>query len=126
MSPAVLRSKVNPNCQTHHLSLREADEIMRVTDDLQMLHALAGGHDCVVQPIAAGQPDSLFGAHLASSSATGDLAGVLAAALADGRVSQREASAIAHAGAVVQAAIVHLVQQTWTEAQRVSVQPPPL
>src|SRR5690606_4424393 len=49
-SAAVLRSKVNPNTSTHHLTLAEADEILGKTRDLRMLHALAANHGCVVLP----------------------------------------------------------------------------
>lgn len=41
MSAAVLRNKVNPNNSTHHLTLVEASEVMGVTGDYRILHALA-------------------------------------------------------------------------------------
>lgn len=39
ISAAVLRNKVNPNNQTHHLTLAEAVRIVDLTDDEQILQA---------------------------------------------------------------------------------------
>ena len=44
MSAAVLRNKVNPGNDRNHLSLSEADRLMRVTGDHRILQALADQH----------------------------------------------------------------------------------
>lgn len=44
ISPAVLRNKVNPNNTTHHLTLAEADRLMRMSGDTRILNALAHAH----------------------------------------------------------------------------------
>lgn len=118
MSAAVLRSKANPNCTTHRLALDEADELMGVTGDFRILHALAANHGFTLQRIESDASSNVFAAHLAATSGQGDLASVLAAALADGDVSRNEASAIARAGSELQAAIVHLVSAAWAAAKR--------
>jgi len=108
--PAVLRSKVNPNCHTHRLAIDEADLLMSVTGDYAMLQALAAHHGFVLARVECPASESLFGAYLASSAMAGDLAGVLAAALSDGQVTNNEAAAISGAGQALQAAVIHLVQ----------------
>lgn len=60
MSAAVLRGKVNPNNDRNILSLHEASQIMGVSDDFQMLHALAASHG--------------FGLHALESGDTADIA----------------------------------------------------
>ncbi len=49
MSAAILRSKVNPNTATHHVSVRDLDKILTLTSDFRPLYALAAnhGHACV-------------------------------------------------------------------------------
>ena len=44
MRPGVLRNKVNPNNDKHHLTLAEADEMMGLTGDHRILQALAAEH----------------------------------------------------------------------------------
>src|SRR5690606_31558983 len=44
IGPAVLRNKVNPNNDTHHLTFAEARRIADMTGDFRMLQAWA--HEC--------------------------------------------------------------------------------
>lgn len=44
ISPAVLRSKVNPNTTTHRLALDEADQMMGMTSNYAILQAMAASH----------------------------------------------------------------------------------
>lgn len=46
MSGSTLQHKVNTNCETHHLSLEEARDVMALTGDYAILHALSAtlGH----------------------------------------------------------------------------------
>ncbi len=39
-SPAVLNSKVNPNTETHHLTLLETSKLIGITGDYRILHSL--------------------------------------------------------------------------------------
>jgi len=91
MSPAVLRNKVNPNNDTHHLTLAEASEIMAVTDDHRILHALATQHGFVLQKAdLATTEGTVLQLLLRANAAEGDLDRELNDALADGRLTQNE------------------------------------
>lgn len=118
MSPAVLRSKVNPATATHHLTLAEADRMMGLTGDHRILIALAAAHGYALHRVEGDAEASLLSAQLAASAAKGDLSAILAAAMSDGRVTQNEAKAIANAGAHAQAAIVQLVAVACAQTQR--------
>lgn len=119
MAAAVMRNKVNPNNTTHHLTLAEASEIMGVTGDFRILHALAGEHGFTLQRIeSAADAACVVSAHLGATAEQGELAQVLAMALADNDVTFNEAREIAQAGADLQAAIVHLVSAAWGRASR--------
>lgn len=108
MSAAVLRNKVNPNNTTHHLTLAEASEIMGVTGDHRMLHALAAEQGYTLQATDAPSVGSIMCAMLAASAAKGDLESILAQALADNRITPNEAADIARACAAVQAAMTEV------------------
>lgn len=91
MSPAVLRNKVNPNNDTHHLTVREADAIMAFTNDHRMLHALAAEHGYVLQKAEdATTEGTVLQLLLRANAAEGDLDKELSEALADGRLTQNE------------------------------------
>ncbi len=117
MSAAVLRNKVNPNNTTHHLTLAEASEIMGVTGDHRMLHALAAEHGYTLQQMGEPASGSMLGCLLAASAAKGDLAEILTEALADNRITPNEAADIARACAAVQAAIVRVGQHATAAAK---------
>jgi len=116
MSPAVLRNKVNPNNTTHHLTLAEASEVMGLTGDHRILHALAAEHGYTLQSVNAPSAGSIMAAMLAAAAAKGDLAGVLAEALADNRITPNEASDIARCCAAVQAAVAKVSQHANAQA----------
>jgi len=91
MSPAVLRNKVNPNNDTHHLTVREANTIMAFTKDYRMLHALSAEHGFVLQKAEdASAEGTVFQLLLRANAAEGDLDKELNDALADGRLTQNE------------------------------------
>lgn len=46
----VLRNKVNPSIDTHHVRLDEAQAIMGLTGNITILHAMAAEHGYVVIP----------------------------------------------------------------------------
>lgn len=120
MSAAVLRNKVNPNNATHHLTLAEADEIMGVTGDHRILHALAAAHGYTLQPIAPAQDaGGVVQALLQANAAEGDFDRVLADALADDLITQNELVAIAAAGQRQQEATLMLLSKLRAMAGRV-------
>jgi hypothetical protein len=116
MSEAVLNSKVNANTRTHHLTLAEADQIMALTGDHRILQALASSHGYTLQPVNAPSAGSVMTAMLATAIAKGDLAEVLAAAMADNRITPNEATDISRACAAVQAAVIDVSRRAATEA----------
>ncbi len=110
ISPAVLRSKVNPNTATHHLTVREADAIMGVTGDFQMLYALADNHGFgLVRLDAEGQGDSILSSVLQMTTAEGEFARVIDAALQDGHISANEKADIEAHALELQSKVVALV-----------------
>lgn len=92
-SAKVLDSKVNRNEFRHHLTLREAVQIMGLTGDHRMLRAICR-HLGYLDPIRAvvyeGIADEQLLELVAAALESGDVSRSLVAALADGRVTQRE------------------------------------
>lgn len=110
ISPAVLRSKVNPNTTTHRLALDEADEIMGVTGDYQILQALNAKHGFgMVRLDATPSAGSIASGLLAVSVTGGELARVIHDAIADGVITERELRDITAYGAASQAALIGLI-----------------
>jgi hypothetical protein len=118
MSAAVLRNKVNPNNSTHHLTLAEASEVMGVTGDDSILHALASQHGYTLSRTEVPESGSLIGSLLAASGAKGDLAEVIADAMKDHRITPNEAAAIAHHCTTLQAIFAQLSQHASAAAAR--------
>lgn len=118
MSAAVLRNKVNPNNSTHHLTLVEASEVMGVTGDFRILHALAGEHGYTLSKMEGRTSGSLIGALLAAAGAKGDLAGVIAEAMADQRITPNEASTIAQHCSRLQEIFAELARHAANAAAR--------
>jgi hypothetical protein len=92
MSPQVLRNKANPNSSTNKPTLEEADRIMGLTGDHQLLHALAANHGFVCVPVAAeGTSDTAMIEIVAKIwSSSGEVGAELNKALADGRITRAE------------------------------------
>lgn len=95
MSAAVLRNKVNPNCDTHHLTLREAVRITALTDDPRILQAFAQdtGRVALESPCAADEQPSdmaVLEMVVAVMAGQGDLGAVIHRALADNHLSPTE------------------------------------
>ncbi len=80
MSAAVLRGKVNANNDRNVLSLSDADLMMGVSNDGQILHALAATHGVGLPPLEGGTSLDITTALLGAAVAKGDLAGVIARA----------------------------------------------
>lgn len=110
ISPAVLRNKVNPNTTTHRLALEEADEIMGVTGDFQILHALAQRHGFALTKLddSEAAPNITTGV-LALNAAIGDLSRSIAEAIADGRITPNELKGIDAAASAGQQMLITLL-----------------
>ncbi|WP_439444482.1 phage regulatory CII family protein [Xanthomonas translucens pv. translucens] len=99
MSAAVLRNKVNPANTTHHLTLAEAAQIMGVTGNVAILHALAAQLGYVIQKMdAAPAADSVLSAMLSNSAAHGEFFQCLQHALSDGLITENEMGDLAKSG----------------------------
>ncbi|MFC0677499.1 phage regulatory CII family protein [Lysobacter korlensis] len=110
IGPAVLRSKVNPNTTTHHLTLAEASEVMGVTGDHRILHALAAEHGYTLQAIEAPQDGaSILQAVLQANAAEGAFDRELQTALSDNTITANEARLVEAAWSAAQAAGIALI-----------------
>lgn len=114
-SPAVLNSKVNPNTETHHISLLEAVKLMAITGDYRILQSLCAQ----LGKVAIDLPDlpecqrdmSLMEIMLNVAIKKGDITKTFKNMMADGRITPGEAKDMSR--------IVHeMVEQLMTlEAQ---------
>lgn len=93
-SPAVLNSKVNPNTDTHHLTLAEASKIMAITGDFRILQSLNAEHGKVsidLPVIPEFRDIALTDLVLSIGMGGGDVCAVFKEMMADGRITQGEA-----------------------------------
>jgi len=118
MSEAVLNSKVNPNTKTHHLTLAEADTIMGLSDNYQILHALAATHGFVAIRVEGPETGSLTSAMFEASKAKGGLAGLVLEAMSDGRITPNEAADVARKVMEAVQALTAVAQHARAEASR--------
>ncbi|TAA11273.1 hypothetical protein EA658_16550 [Pseudoxanthomonas winnipegensis] len=118
MSDAVLRNKVNPNNKTHHLSLEEASEIMGLTDNYRILHALAAEHGFTCQRNEAPEAGNLVAALLDAGEVKGKLCQLIGDALEDGKITPNEALAISAACGDLQQLTSQIAAYANAEASR--------
>jgi len=113
ISPAVLRNKVNPNNDTHHLTLAEAVRIVDITDDDRMLRAWAHSRGyLLVRPPEGDQSDmSVLEQVVSLGVANGQFMQAIHSALADGKITQDELAAIQQAKRDVQSAAATVAQR---------------
>lgn len=114
MSPAVLRNKVNPNNTTHHLTLAEADRIVRLTGDVRILAAFAHGNGylLVKAPESCGESDmSVLEQVAALMIAHGRFGHEVYDALADGGVDQQEMLRVDAAGRALMEAVAGVARR---------------
>jgi hypothetical protein len=110
LSAGILRNKVNPTCTTNHLTLAEANRIMSVTNDLQMLQAMAAEHSCALVPLGEqGGGESVMTHLLRLGITDGELTRTLHDAMADNIITSNEMSAITMSGLAVQRALIALI-----------------
>lgn len=115
ISPAVLRNKVNPNNDTHHLTFAEAQRIVGVTGDRRMLQAWAHeeGYLLVKAPSGCrGASDmDILEKMAAFMVASGTLGKEIHVSLADGGVDAKEMERIEEAGREVMTEAAEVVQR---------------
>lgn len=109
MSAAVLRNKVNPNNTTHHLTLAEASEVMGVTNDDRILHALAAQHGYVLQRLEPEGSAGVVSSMLENAAKQGAFAQALQDALTDNLISENEMRDISDAGTAQMEALINLL-----------------
>ncbi|MRI41712.1 hypothetical protein D5301_05575 [Stenotrophomonas sp. MH181796] len=118
MSAATLRGKVNPNTGRNLLSLQEADALMARTGDYRILHALAATHGFVLQASTAPKGGTIITAMLAAQAAKGDLAELVADAMADDRISGNESDRITRGVMQVIVKLLEVSQHAEAAAER--------
>lgn len=93
-SPAVLNSKVNPNTETHHLTLMEASKLMTLTNDYRILQSLNAQHGKVaidLPNIPECRDTALTDLVLSVGMGGGDIYALFKEMMADGRITRGEA-----------------------------------
>jgi len=114
ISAAVLRNKVNPNNETHHLTLAEAQRIVDFTDDDRMLKAWAHQRGYILLKAREGSSESdmsVLEQVAALAMAKGHFMGEIYKSLADGGVDAQEFERIESAGQDVMAAVAGVKQR---------------
>lgn len=112
MSAGILRNKVNANNSTNHLTLVEANRMMGVTGDYEVLQAMALEHGFILSKVEPeGQVGSILSAMLSMEVAAGEFARTIHDAMADNIISSNEMKAIAAAGNAEQKALIMLINR---------------
>lgn len=111
ISAAVLRNKVNPNNDTHHLTYAEAIRITGITGDVRMIEAWAALHDRVLVKL----PDSgtsdmdVLSDCIAMQTQLGRYMQEIQTALQDGKVDKAEIAIVRQQALITQARVAALV-----------------
>lgn len=113
ISAAVLRNKVNPNNETHHLTFAEAQRIVDIANDDRMLRAWAHsrGFLLVKAPEGSDCDMSVLEAVVETGVAHGQWMQAIHSALADGKVDTNEVQAIKAAKRALQTAAATATQR---------------
>lgn len=93
-SPAVLNSKVNPNTETHHITLLEVSKLMELTGDYRVLQRLNAQHGKVainLPSIPECRDTALTDLVLSIGMNGGDICAQFKEMMADGRITRGEA-----------------------------------
>lgn len=93
MSAQVLRNKANPNSATNKPMLEDVDRVMALTNDYQVLHALAANHGYVCVHVgdnASACDMAVLETVTMIWAASGDVGTEVHTALADGRIEAHE------------------------------------
>lgn len=91
-SPQVLRSKVNPNIDTHHLRLDEAISMVVCSGDYRLMHAMASDMGGVFSLLPTGDitEKNIFALIMQATAKHGDVCKEFHEAMEDGHVSPEE------------------------------------
>lgn len=115
ISAAVLRNKVNPNNDTHHLTLKEADRLIGITADFRILRALAHAHGFLIVKAPdnkRGESDmSVLEQMVGFMVASGAYGQEIQTALADGAVDRMELERVVRAGQAVMTCVAETNQR---------------
>ena len=115
ISAAVLRNKVNPNNETHHLTLNEARRITAITGDHRILQAWAHeeGFLMVKAPddVRIESDMSVFEQYAGLGIANGAFSQAIYIALSDGGVTSEEMREIEEAGRAFMTKIAEVKQR---------------
>lgn len=120
MSPAVLRSKANPECKTHLPTLRDVRKAMALSGDLRPLHALCSEFGGLFVPVGDDEPaDDMAVLELIALvwARNGDLGQAIHSALVDHVLTQVEFARIEEAAYAAQERISTLVKRLKGMAQ---------
>ena len=108
-SAAVLRSKVNPNTDTHKLTLQDAVRITDVTDDERIIEAWLAERNAVMVklPEMTESPDNeeILGRFMSLTVQYGALAKSYSDATADGEVNDSEMADMERIGGLIHRAV---------------------
>ena len=90
MSGSILSNKVNPNINTHHLTLAEALRITTLTGDMRILHAMCSELHHMAIPLPTVGDEDVMTAMTSTIAEFGDYLKAASDALADGKVTKLE------------------------------------
>ena len=90
VSGNVLSNKLNPNINTHHLTLSEAMRIMSLTGDLRILQAMSSELGVTIRPLPMIGEESAMDALVHTANEFGQYMVAINDALSDGRVTKLE------------------------------------
>lgn len=113
-SPVVMANKLNPDCDTHHLSLGEAVAITELAGDNGILDAWAHLRGKVLVDIPAGSmnDEELADQVMLIQSVFGQMMQTIYQARADGVIDRLEHSAIERVGTEVAQQVIGLIKST--------------
>ena len=112
LSHQTLLNKVNPKTLTHHLTLKEAVDVMHATKDTRLLDALANEFNGMFVPLPLSSSNispNLMSDIAKMSSDFGALIKEVADDLSDGKISQNEWSRIDNDAANLRGALAFLM-----------------
>lgn len=113
-SGQMLRNKVNPNQEGHHLNLHEAVKVVELTGDSRIPAAFASLVGCVILPVA--QFNGISDMHLLETytkmiAELGDFSNSFHQALSDGRITPKEIAQLEQQMSEFQAAGAELINR---------------
>lgn len=107
----LLRNKANPNSNTNVLTMDDASRVMELTENYEVLHALARQHGFVCTRIDEQPAGDMAVLEVTTDiwAKLGNLGKVLNDALADGRIEHHEAEAVKRAAFTMFQPVMQLV-----------------